>query len=111
MIDTENARLLNNETEIIAAKFAPTWEQVSTAKKIEQWHRIPVEWRLPLELLQSQDEFSSICEQSGVLSPLEFEITEIESVLELSTAIQTKHYSVEAVITAFCKRAAIAHQM
>jgi len=111
MIDSDNAKQLNDANEILAKKLIPTWQQVSATKKIEQWHKIPLEWRLSVELLQSQDDFTTICEQSQILSQLELEITEISSVLELSTLLRSRRYTAEAVVTAYCKRAAIAHQM
>lgn len=48
---------------------------------------------------------------SKILSAQELEITEHKSVVELAKKIAEKKYTSVDVVTAYCKRAAIAHQL
>lgn len=92
-----------------------SWQDVSRAKIISQLSRIPTEWRISSSLLTEQGrescDLTHLAEKSGILSLLELEITEILSVHVLAQRIAARLYTAEQVTVAFCKRAAIAHQM
>lgn len=92
-----------------------SWQHTSRIKRISQLSKIPIEWQISSSLLEEQMHRScdllELAERSGILSPLELEITGILSVCHLAQRIAEGIYSAEQVTVAFCKRAAIAHQM
>lgn len=91
----------------------PAWKQKAAKKREEQYSRIPVGWRLdplPSPLPKSTLAYIESSELS-ILTAEEREITSVLSAQELLAKIQRHEYSAEAVTVAFCKRAAIAHQL
>jgi amidase len=90
------------------------WRGVSDAKKAEQAARIPAEWKLhpseypPLGTIDVRP----VAESSGILSDRELKITgDSYDATSLAAAIANGKYTAEEVVTAFCKRAAIGHQL
>ncbi|GMK57934.1 hypothetical protein CspeluHIS016_0407680 [Cutaneotrichosporon spelunceum] len=85
-----------------------TWEDISKAKIATREAKIPAAWRLsaPVQGLNVMD----IPRSCGILTPRELEITETAAV-DLVDAMVNRKYTAEEVMTAFCKRAAIAHQV
>ncbi|PVH79359.1 amidase [Cadophora sp. DSE1049] len=85
-----------------------TWAQIAQKKREEQQSRIPKEWKIatPTGRFRPLD----VIEDSGLLSAHELEWTDprkdATATLEL---ISSGNVTTEQLITAFCKRAAIAH--
>lgn len=92
-----------------------SWKQIAAAKQQARLDQIPTAWRLPASALADANEKSgadlrSIPASSGILTPQELAITEA-AVAEILAKLQSRTWTSEAVTTAFCKRAAIAHQL
>ncbi|GFF41779.1 putative amidase C550.07 [Aspergillus udagawae] len=100
---------------------------ISQRKLAELDSKIPSEWRLsesqippgmlsPAESITNVKEYGrvnvmDIPRTCGLLSGRELDITEQYDVRELLRAMADKRLTAEEVTTAFCKRAAIAHQL
>ncbi len=92
-----------------------SWKDVAAAKVQSRLASIPTAWHLPASTLASISETSgtdvrSIPASCGILTADELLITETP-VSELLSRLQSRTWTSEAVTTAFCKRAAIAHQL
>ena len=90
------------------------WKEIADAKKAEQLSRIPTEWRLTLETTPPAGtvDLRPVAASSGILSELELKITGGEyDAVSLAAKIADSTYTAVAVVTAFCKRAAIAQQL
>jgi amidase len=90
-----------------------SWQDKASKKKGAQLECIPEAWRLPapdLEGLTSDANVLTLPEKSGLLSPEELEVTSRYDVVALSKKLRAGGLSAVGVTTAFCKRAAIAHQ-
>lgn len=87
-----------------------TWEQTATAKRDSVFSLIPAEWRI--ENLPSREEQRDVTGKyiHQFLSPTEIEITETDAV-GIAAKTTTGAWSAESVTTAFCHRAALAHQL
>ncbi len=87
-----------------------TWEVLVAEKKVRQAASIPKEWVItpPSDDVLDVTDIPAKC---GLLSARELEITEVSSVALLLGKIATGAWSAIEVTTAFCKRAAIAHQV
>lgn len=100
---------------------------VSQRKLAELDAKIPAEWRLsasqiPLGMLSPAESITNVKQYGrvnvmdiprtcGLLSARELQITEDYDVRGLLRAMADNHLTAEEVTTAFCKRAAIAHQL
>lgn len=89
------------------------WKAVAKAKR--DLVVIPAQWRLDPQYLVNVNENSTICvldvpQKCGILSPQELEITETKPSLLLQQLHQRTVSSYDVTL-AFCKRAAIAHQL
>lgn len=99
----------------VASPSSSSWRQAAAAKLKSRFASIPSEWHLPASILSDINEKSgtdvrSIPASCGILSASELEITETP-VAELLVKLQSRDWTSEAVTTAFCKRASIAHQL
>jgi amidase len=93
---------------------ARPWQEIRDLKKAEQAARIPTEWKLASKDLPSEGtvDLRPVASSSGILSARELEMTgETYDATSLAAAIAEGTYSAEEVATAFCKRAAIGHQL
>ncbi|KAH8671430.1 amidase [Xylariales sp. PMI_506] len=91
-----------------------SWQDLQAAKKAEQLSRIPKEWLLKESDLPSEDmvDVRPFVESCGILSAKELEITgDAYDATSLAAAIAEGKYSAVEVVTAFCKRAAVGHQL
>ncbi|KAL3451082.1 amidase signature domain-containing protein [Aspergillus insuetus] len=84
------------------------WKSVAAQKKSALDASIPAEWRI--EKLPTNDSVMSFPKTSGILTPDELAITE-SSATDLVRDLAAGKLSSVAVTTAFCKRAALAHQL
>ncbi|EXJ87780.1 hypothetical protein A1O1_04707 [Capronia coronata CBS 617.96] len=88
------------------------WEDIAAAKRAALMKSIPAEWLIPTDILPSQKQLdvTSFPETSGLFTPQELAITSSTSA-EILKRVRDKTWSAKAVTSAFCKRAAAAHQL
>ena len=92
----------------------PSWKAIAARKQAERLSRIPSGWRLDeatLSVAASATCVLDVPRKSGILSARELEITETEDATMLLEDLLAKRRSSVEVVTAFCKRAAIAQQV
>ncbi|EED13664.1 fatty-acid amide hydrolase, putative [Talaromyces stipitatus ATCC 10500] len=91
-----------------------TWQKVEI-KIFQAKNNIPLEWRLPssyLEVLQDAcQSVLGIPHRCGILSEMEIHVTEAFDETALFEKPASRGLTAVEVTTAFCKRAAIAHQL
>lgn len=94
----------------------PEWQGKAERKRAEAAAKIPMEWRLPDEILDtiSQNSTRSVIDvprKCGLLTKQEISITEDSDATDLLELLASGALTSVAVTTAFCKRAAIAQQL
>ena len=90
-----------------------TWRDIAARKQKERAERIPQDWLLPSSYSAeiNRDNVLSVPRECGLFSSEELRITEgYDATALVALLAEGKLTSVE-VATAFCKRAAIAHQL
>ncbi|KAK9423364.1 putative amidase [Seiridium unicorne] len=92
------------------------WTKLIEAKRATQIAQIPPEWRLPTGLLKDINETSdesafNILTQKDLLTDDEVRLTEKYSARDLCAELAAGRLSAAEVCTAFCHRAAVAHQL
>lgn len=90
------------------------WQEIAAAKKSEQSSRIPGSWKLSTSEFPpaSTSDLRPVVVSCGILSSRELDITgEKDDATGLAAKIADGTYTAEEVVTAFCKRAAIGHQL
>jgi len=92
------------------------WKTISQKKRESNASKIPAEWKLSKEILDKYDAEShqsvlDVPRTCGVLSEKEVEITEKYDATALLEKLAKKEMSSVEVVTAFCKRAAVAQQL
>ncbi|PVH82426.1 amidase [Cadophora sp. DSE1049] len=99
-------------TESALVAVPRTWQEIRDAKKAEQAARIPVEWRLTEFPPAGTIDVRPVASTCGILSGRELKITgDSYDATSLAAAIAIGFYSAEEVAIAFCKRAAVGHQL
>ncbi|KAK6956981.1 hypothetical protein Daesc_002264 [Daldinia eschscholtzii] len=91
-----------------------SWQELQAAKKAEQDSRIPAEWKLKPEDIPPEDtvDLRPFANSYEILTPAELAITsENYDATSLAAAIASGKFTALEVVTAFCKRAAIGHQL
>ncbi|KAF1954682.1 acetamidase [Byssothecium circinans] len=97
-----------------SSQSSPTpskWQSIARQKKDEQFQRIPGAWRLPQLPASDVTNHLHVPRECGLLSNRELSLTEGYDAVELAEAIRRREVSCKDVARAFCKRAAIAHQL
>lgn len=84
------------------------WEELAADKRTRINNSIPDEWRI--QELPAGDSFFDFPAKSGLLSDQELSITESSATDLVQRLAQGKLKAVDVTI-AFCKRAALAHQL
>jgi amidase len=92
----------------LTTRTKPTWQEVAQRRKQEILSAIPQSYLVAETLLKGHN-FIDLPKTCGVLTEREIEITEL-NIVKLLERIHDRTYSSVEVATAFCKRAAIAHQ-
>lgn len=87
------------------------WQLVAWAKQDERFSRIPKDWILPFSPSPHVKTYVDIPRKCGLLSAEELRITEQYDACGLAEAIRKRELKCADVARAFCKRAAIAHQL
>ena len=93
--------------------FNVAFEDRARQKRLQQAESIPEAWRFK-QPIPSADEVPNAVEyirQSGILSPAELSITETTDATLLLKQLAAKQLSAVNVVTAYSKRAALAHQL
>lgn len=90
------------------------WQDIAAGKRKAAYDLIPEAWRLPSSMIPKPKDAVSVMEiprKCGLLSKTELDITENHDAVALVDKLVSKQLSATNVITAFCKRAAIAQQL
>lgn len=93
------------------------WKPIAARKQAERASRIPSKWHIPASALPHDPPTIEDGPQNVLnvprqfLSKSEIDITENYTIESLLSALGSKTLSSEQVVTAFCHRAAIAHQL
>jgi amidase len=104
----QSARRLHNEM----AEPKQSWQEIAAAKRASLLASIPPEWLIPKDLFPAEHvlDVTGLRTTSGLLTRREIEITDAGAV-EIVTQISKGAWRAEEVALAFCKAAAIAHQL
>lgn len=91
------------------------WRQLALSKRVSTFNKIPKEWLLPIEQASQYTESNPISvldvpRTCGILTQKELDITEKHDATDLVALMSKGEVSSVEITTAFCKRAAIAHQ-
>lgn len=90
----------------------PLWQSTAQRKRLARDLLVPSDWRItpcpdtlrPIDFVNSVD--------NGVLTEQDLAITNTDTdAVALIERIASRQLSAETVVTAFCKRAAVAHQL
>lgn len=84
-----------------------TWKDIASAKQAARAAAIPEAWRIPAPTSANVTGIPASC---GVLTQAEVAITDTPAV-DLVSQLADGALTSEAVVTAFCKRAAVAQQL
>jgi amidase len=92
------------------------WQALAASKRESLASKIPSEWRLPSSQTSKFTETSTlnvlnVPRESGLLTEKELELTENYDATALIVLMSTGKVKSVDVVTAFCKRAAIAQQV
>lgn len=87
------------------------WQSVARRKQQEQNYAIPKSWILKTRPAADRNNVLAIPRECGILSGREIEITEKYDATVLVQELAAKRLKSVDVVTAFCKRAAIAQQL
>ena len=88
------------------------WKDISAKAKEKLHSSIPPEWRIPQDQLPPPDQLdvTSFPAKCGLLTDAELAITDSHAT-EIVKNIAAGDWKAEDVTIAFCKRAAVAHQV
>lgn len=92
------------------------WKELVAKKRADVAKQLPQEWRLPQAILDSVSPDADISvldvpSKCGLLTSKELEITEKYDAVDLIAKMAATELSAFEVTLAFCKRAAVAHQV
>ncbi|KAL9089767.1 MAG: hypothetical protein Q9165_005561 [Trypethelium subeluteriae] len=88
-----------------------TWQNIAKRKEDERTSNIPKEWLLSTKPSPNLNAVIDVPRRCGILRENELAITEEYDATDLVKKLANRELSSEEVVTAFCKRAAIAHQL
>ena len=96
---------------MVARRSVP-WQDAARMKADETWAKIPAQWRLDPSIIEEAQSRTDITGGfiEKLLSSDEVKITSFHTIA-LALAIRDRDFTAQQVTTAFCKRAAIAHQL
>lgn len=100
---------------MVATPSIADWSELAKSKREAVAAKIPKDWLLPSSLTATFHENASISvldvpRTCGILTPKELEITELYDATQLVQLLSSGALRSVDVVTAFCKRAAIAQQ-
>lgn len=88
----------------------PSWKETARLRRQQQYEAIPPSWRLKSIPTDFRDT-RYVIERSGLLTARELDITGTIGAGKILRKYEEGDWTVEEVVTAFCKRAAIATQL
>ncbi|KFX97279.1 hypothetical protein V490_02861 [Pseudogymnoascus sp. VKM F-3557] len=96
----------------VSESHKPSWTDIAAAKKEEVNARIPLEWVIPEDLLPppSKTRVDDFVAASGFFTANEVKITR-SSATDITANIVSGSWTAEDVTRAFCKAAAVSHQL
>lgn len=96
----------------VSESHKPSWTDIAAAKKEEVNARIPLEWVIPEDLLPSPSKtrVDDFVATSGFFTANEIKITG-SSATDITANIVGGVWTAEDVTRAFCKAAAVSHQL
>jgi amidase len=88
------------------------WQEVAAVKRADLLSSIPHDWVIPRDILPADNvlDVTVFRRTSGMLTAKEIRITDTGAV-DIVEKISKRLWSAEEVALAFCKAAAIAHQL
>jgi amidase len=91
---------------------AEAWQDIASRKKDQRQAKIPTQWKIPSSLMPApeQDFVQDFPQTSGFFTSRELLITESTASVVVSK-IASKEWTSMEVVTALCKRAAVAQQL
>ena len=95
----------------MAAQEEAPYKAIAARKQTERDARIPSKWRLEKLLPDNQWNVLDIPKTSGILTSEELWITETTDATALLEELRSGRVKAVDVARAFCKRAAVAHQV
>jgi amidase len=84
---------------------------ISAEKKLQRSNKIPKEWLIDPDSFHDASNVLHVPITCGVLSTVESDITSNHDATALLERLRSGVWSAELCASAFCKRAAIAHQL
>lgn len=87
------------------------WQSIARRKQQEQINAIPENWILKNHPAANRNNVLAVPRECGILSAREIEITEKYDATALVQELAVNRLKSVDVVTAFCKRAAIAQQL
>ena len=87
------------------------WQSIARRKKQEQSNLIPKDWTLKIRPTANCNDVLAVPRECGLLSDQEIQITENYDATTLVKELAARRLKSVDVVTAFCKRAAIAQQL
>lgn len=87
------------------------WQTITRQKQAHRAASIPQEWRLKSLPSQDQRNVLDIPKTCGILNDEELRITETYDATDMVGMLRKGELKSQVVTEAFCKRAAIAHQV
>ncbi|THX14626.1 amidase [Aureobasidium pullulans] len=87
------------------------WQPIARRKKQEQSNLIPKDWTLKTRPAANRNDVLAVPRECGLLSDQEIQITENYDATTLVKELAARRLKSVDVVTAFCKRAAIAQQL
>lgn len=93
------------------SEFKQDYQSIAAEKKLQQNSKIPKGWSLSLKEYEGYSNLIDIPTTCGILNDVERKITSEYDATALLEKLKTGNLSAEQATIAFCKRAAIAHQL
>lgn len=92
-------------------KHVECWRSIAERKQLKREAAIPQEWRIDSSQYSRLQNVLAVPTTCGLLSSKELAITSDYDAVALVEKLRARRFSAEEVVTAFCKRAAIAQQL
>jgi hypothetical protein len=100
-----------SQTQAKMSQTEAPWQSIARRKQQEQANAIPQSWTLKTRPAANRKNVLAIPRECGILSGREIEITEKYDATALVQQLVARKLKSVDVVTAFCKRAAIAQQL
>jgi amidase len=96
---------------ITIVTFIMDYQSIAAEKRLQRTNRIPNDWLIPTEMVCDAKNLMTVPVTCGILNDTECKITSDCDATALIEKLKAGIWSAEQVTVAFCKRAAIAHQL